>query len=109
MGLPGAGKTTVADRLAAEHRRIAIPGGRRLADLAHARNDQSLLDDLKRRRPVPPPLFLDLVEEAAPSLRDHDLAFDGFPRNLEHLSIVDRLCQILMTPAGPRTAAFVLL
>jgi 5'-deoxynucleotidase YfbR-like HD superfamily hydrolase/adenylate kinase family enzyme len=109
LGVSGVGKTSLADALAEDVNWVAFHGGRRLVDWAQTRNDIDLLGELRQQRPVPAPLFLEIVESAAEAIRNRHVAFDGFPRNLEHLAVVDRVCEILATPAGPRRAIFVVL
>jgi 5'-deoxynucleotidase YfbR-like HD superfamily hydrolase/adenylate kinase family enzyme len=109
IGASGVGKTALADALALDCDWIAFHGGRRLINWAQSQDKPDLLDDIHHQRPVPAPLFLDLVENVAASIQNYHVVFDGFPRSLEHLSAVDRVCEILSTSAGPRNAMFLIL
>jgi adenylate kinase len=89
LGLPGAGKTTVARAVAERLGWRLFLLGERLR--ARAEEDASLREQLGRGELAPEAVALGLIREAAYQTPDHNLILDGFPRHAGQILLATEL------------------
>ena len=93
FGRPGSGKSSLAERLGAEHGFVAIRTGEllreavRRGDELGARVEQAL----KAGQCVPDPLIGALIERSLEDAGTARILFDGFPRTMGQVSILEAL------------------
>jgi adenylate kinase family enzyme len=89
IGLPGAGKTTLCNSLAAALSWRAFVLGDELR--VRALSDSTLQETLDRGQLAPEGLAIDLIRQAAREHGDRGLIIDGFPRHREQVVMAERL------------------
>lgn len=93
FGRPGSGKSSLAERLAADHGYVLVRTGEMLRE-AVRRGDalgKRVEADLARGLLVADSVIADLLLAHLGAPDEHKLLFDGFPRTIEQVPILDRL------------------
>lgn len=92
FGRPGSGKSTLAERLGAEHGYVLIRTGE-LLRAAVRRGDflgQRVAAHLTSGNLVPDRLIFELLEESLEAPGSQKLLFDGFPRTMGQVPLLER-------------------
>src|SRR5512135_1083524 len=96
FGRPGSGKSSLAERLGAEHGYLLISTGELLRDAVRRRDALGLQVEqlLKDGQLVPDPLISELLERSLQARGSTArLLFDGFPRTISQVALLERFEQ----------------
>lgn len=93
FGRPGSGKSSLAERLAAEHRFVLVRTGALLREAVRRRDPLGLQVEglLREGRLVPDPLIETLLAQSLQCPGTDRLLFDGFPRTIGQVTILEDL------------------
>src|SRR5207249_1089389 len=92
FGRPGSGKSSLAERLGAEHGYTLIRTGELLRAAVHRRDDLGVRVEahLASGDLVPDPLIVELLEHSLPDPVTVRLLFDGFPRTMAQVPLLEQ-------------------
>jgi adenylate kinase len=92
FGRPGSGKSTLAERLGSEHGYVLIRTGELLREAIRAGDALGLQVEhlVKAGQLVPDALISELLERSLRSPGNENLLFDGFPRTMGQVPILER-------------------
>jgi adenylate kinase len=93
FGRPGSGKSSLAERLSGDFGLAMVRTGEllRMAVRAGGELGRRVESDLKAGKLVADDLVFDLLRDNLPDPKRHGLVFDGFPRTIEQVPLLERL------------------